>query len=142
MRLLLSTLFSVFAFLAFSQQENINITIENIDITKKGTIMLGLYSDQASFPVVGKEIARKIVQFNSSSAYVVIENVTPGNYSIAIFHDVNENETLDKNFFGVPKEGYAFSNNVYGLFGPPSFSDAKFTVKEDEKNELSIKLEY
>lgn len=142
MRLLLSTLFSVFAFLAFSQQENINITIENIDITKKGTIMLGLYSDQASFPVVGKEIARKIVQFNSSSAYVVIENVTPGNYSIAIFHDVNENKTLDKNFFGVPEEGYAFSKNVYGLFGPPSFSDAKFTVKEGEKNELSIKLEY
>ena len=141
MRFLLSLVFSVFAFIGFSQ-ENITITIENIDTHKKGTIMVGLYDNQASFPVVGKEIVRKIVPFRSSTTTVSFENIAPGNYSIAIFHDVNENKKFDKNFFGIPKEGYAFSNNVYGHLGPPSFSDTKFSVMEGETTHLSIKLEY
>ncbi len=47
---------------------------------------------------------------------------------------------MDRNFLGIPKEGYAFSNNVFGTFGPPKFEKAKFEVKEDIQ--LEIKMKY
>jgi uncharacterized protein (DUF2141 family) len=32
----------------------------------------------------------------------------------------------DKNFFGIPQEGYGFSNNARGSMGPPAFDKAAF----------------
>ncbi len=51
-----------------------------------------------------------------------------GDYTIAVFHDINNNGKLDKNFLGIPKEGYAFSKNAMGTFGPPNFDKAQFKL--------------
>ncbi|MFN7603100.1 MAG: DUF2141 domain-containing protein [Bacteroidota bacterium] len=40
---------------------------------------------------------------------------------------------------GIPKEGYGFSNNVMGSFGPPSFEKAKFKLTDGV---IQIKLRY
>ena len=48
------------------------------------------------------------------------ENVKPGNYAIAVFHDLNGNGKLDRNLIGLPSEPYGFSNDV-GRRGFPSF---------------------
>ncbi len=70
------------------------------------------------------------------------DNLPVGTYAIAIFHDSNNNKKLDKNWVGIPKEGYGFSNNVFGTFGPPSFQEASFKVKANNTTNLKIKLEY
>lgn len=54
-----------------------------------------------------------------------IENAPYGEYGIAIYHDENGNEELDKYFFGLPKEDYGFSNNESI---PPKWKNAKFVV--------------
>ena len=54
-----------------------------------------------------------------------------GKYAITIFHDVNDNEELDTNFIGIPKEPYGFSNNPKSSFGPPGFDDAVFEFEKD-----------
>jgi len=43
------------------------------------------------------------------------------NYAMAIFHDENENDKLDTNWLGIPKEPIsAFSNaKLKTFFGPP-----------------------
>ena len=51
-----------------------------------------------------------------------------GDYAIKLFHDRNDNERLDTNFLGIPKESYGFSNNVMGRFGPPSWEKARFSI--------------
>lgn len=44
----------------------------------------------------------------------------PGNYGIAAIHDENSNHKLDRNFLGIPKEGFGFANNPHvGLSAPP-----------------------
>jgi uncharacterized protein (DUF2141 family) len=48
---------------------------------------------------------------------------------------------LDKNFFGVPKEGYGFSNNARGLLGPPDFDDVVFLLDQENKT-TSLYLSY
>ena len=54
-----------------------------------------------------------------------------GKYAISIFHDVNDNEELDANFIGIPKEPYGFSNNPKSSFGPPGFDAAAFEFEKD-----------
>lgn len=51
-------------------------------------------------------------------------------YGIAIFHDENDNGSLDKKPFGpvqVPAEGYGFSRNPGFKPGAPEFSEVEFT---------------
>ena len=58
-----------------------------------------------------------------------------------MFHDENMNEKLDKNFMGVPKEGYGASNNQKKKMGPPNFDETKFHVGGTEQS-VEIKLMY
>ncbi len=44
----------------------------------------------------------------------------PGNYGVVAIHDENRNHKLDRNFLGIPKEGFGFANNPHvGLSAPP-----------------------
>ena len=68
------------------------------------------------------------------------QDVPAGTFAIAVFHDTNSNGKLDKNFLGIPKEGYAFSNNVFGTFRAPGFEDASFEF--DGNKTVKIKMRY
>lgn len=48
----------------------------------------------------------------------------PGNYAVAAIHDENSNHKLDRNFLGIPKEGFGFANNPHVLFSAPPFQAA------------------
>ena len=50
----------------------------------------------------------------------------PGTYAVAVYHDENANVKFDKNWIGLPVEGYGISNNPTIFLGPPSFDEAKF----------------
>jgi len=45
------------------------------------------------------------------SAQVAFTDLHDGVYAVSVFHDENENQKLDKDFVGIPKEGYGASNN-------------------------------
>ncbi len=59
---------------------------------------------------------------------VHIAGVPPGVYAAQAYQDENDNGKVDRNFFGIPKEGIGFSNGAKMRFGPPSFADAAFTL--------------
>ncbi len=50
----------------------------------------------------------------------------PGTYAVAVYHDENANVKFDKNWIGLPVEGYGISNNPTIFLVPPSFDEAKF----------------
>ena len=64
-----------------------------------------------------------------------------GVYAVSVFHDENMNQKLDKNFVGVPNEGYGASNNPKKKMGPPNFDEAKFQLSGTEQS-VEIKLMY
>jgi len=43
------------------------------------------------------------------------------------------NGKMEKNLVGKPTEGYGFSNNVTGKFGPPAFEKWLFEITGDKK---------
>ena len=85
-------------------------------------------------------IKGKTTVTKAGEVQVVFENVAPGDYAISVMHDANENDELDSNAFGIPKEGFGFSNDAMGMFGPPSFEKAKFNFTG--KNQVAITLKY
>ena len=50
----------------------------------------------------------------------------PGTYAVAVYHDENANVKFDKNWFGLPVEGYGISNNPTFFLRAPAFDEAKF----------------
>ena len=74
-------------------------------------------------------------------ALVVWGNLPPGDYALAVIHDENRNARLDRNFIGIPKEGFGFANNPHvGLSAPP-FQAAVIHV-ECPSTETSIHIRY
>ncbi len=59
---------------------------------------------------------------------VEISIVESGEYAVAVIQDLNENEKLDKNFLGIPKEPYGFSGKWKR--GGASFDKALFNTDE------------
>jgi len=62
---------------------------------------------------------------------VAINDLKSKKYLFKYFHDENNNKKLDTNFIGIPKEGYGFSNNAKGNFGPPDYKNTVFEVNND-----------
>jgi uncharacterized protein (DUF2141 family) len=61
---------------------------------------------------------------------VTFNNLEAGEYAIRYFHDENDNGKLEQNLFGMPVEGYGFSNNAKANFGPAAFEDMKVTITD------------
>lgn len=55
---------------------------------------------------------------------VTVPDVPAGRYAVQVYHDENGNGRLERGFMGIPKEGFALSNNAKPKFGPPRFKDA------------------
>lgn len=121
--------FSLVSVACFSQQHTLTIEIDGFD-NDKGQLVLGVCNKKENFL---KEYAYgDVVKIKNKKATVVIKNLPSGEYAISLFHDVNSNNILDKNMFGIPSEDYGFSNNANGTFGPPKYEDAKFNLNESK----------
>jgi len=110
----------------------------------KGKIRAALFRGAEGFPNdASKAIHTQAADIDTqtSSAQVVFTDLPPGFYAVSVFHDENMNQKLDKNFVGVPKEGYGASNNPKKKMGPPSFEETKFQLSGMEQS-LEIKLMY
>jgi uncharacterized protein (DUF2141 family) len=59
---------------------------------------------------------------------VLLPEVEAGRYALIVLHDENGNGKLDKNFLGMPTEGYGVSNDARNRFGPPKFTEAVVEV--------------
>ena len=82
----------------------------------------------------------KIVEIKENGdMQLLFHQLAKGKYAISMFQDLNKNKILDKNFLGIPKEPYAFSNNPKLLFGPPDFSKCAFSVSSSNK-EIHINM--
>ncbi len=120
-----------------SQQANAaDLTVNISEIEQgKGHVLVALYADKEAY-ASGKASFSSKVKAENDKETVTFENLPDGEYAIKMFQDENDNNKLDFNMVGIPKEGYGFSNNV-GMFGAPDYVEAKFNVKEN----TAIKVE-
>jgi len=69
---------------------------------------------------------------SNNKCVISIKDLKSGKYAFKFFHDENNDEKLNTNFMGIPKEGYGFSNSAKGSFGPPSFEKMLFELTKSD----------
>lgn len=114
--------------IGFSQNDINNKVVVNISNLKsnKGNVFVAIYNSKENFLNTGFKSFKTKIENNSCK--VVFKAIPNGTYAISIFHDENENNKMDTNFLGIPKEDYGCSNNAKGFMGPPKWDDAKFKI--------------
>jgi len=135
--IIILTLF--FFFFSKLHAGQIFIVVKNIE-EKVGFIHFALYDNPDFFPEnEGKKVGFKKDAKEVIENGVLIENLKESLYAIAIYHDKNSNDQFDT-FFAIPQERYGFSNNAPVYFGPPSFKEASFFVKNEGMTKIEINL--
>ncbi|MBL7739988.1 MAG: DUF2141 domain-containing protein [Chitinophagaceae bacterium] len=121
----------------------ISIIINNLR-NSKGQVLVSLFKDGDGYPDEPEKAFRKgkATIISGNRATLSFTDLPSGEYAAVILHDENSNLKMDKNWIGLPKEGYGFSNNVMGTFGPPGFSKASFRHTADKLSVVSIRLRY
>ncbi len=107
----------------------------------RGVLMIGLFTSRETYDADhgrGDEDSKQAYQsvtaeVHDGQAEYVFERLPYGEYAIKLYHDENNNGKLDKNFTGIPKEGYGFSNNPQAFFGPASYEEARFAFSVPAK---------
>ena len=115
----------------------LEVVVKNIK-NDQGVLMVGIFNNEKTF-------TRKVWKGEKPKAQtgtmtIVFQDIPAGAYAISVFHDANENGKLDTNFMGIPKEGFGFSNDAMGSFGPPSFELARFDCPPGHP--ISVTLKY
>ncbi len=107
--------------------------------SSEGNVMVALYDEASTFLKFERVFRSGHAPAVVGDTKVVLEDLPPGEYALAVFHDENGNDALDKNWLGFPKEDYGFSMARTKTFGPPSFNECLVILREDMT--LTIPLE-
>ncbi len=128
--------------LAQSSCPGIHVEVPNIR-NSAGSLSCALFETPEGFPSDFMRFAVKLVmtKVQNGEASCDFAGIPPGTYAIVVIHDENLNGELDKNFLGIPNEGYGFSNEAKAGFSAPSFSGARF-MYDGGRLDLTVELKY
>jgi uncharacterized protein (DUF2141 family) len=126
---------------AIGQTTSLTVKFEGMR-SNKGYILVGLFNKAEGYGV-RKYVYRGGKVPASGAGFIYTFNDLPaGDYALSSFHDENDDDRINFNLVGFPKEDYGFSNNVYGPFGNiPSFEKAKVTLADGQHKQITIVLD-
>lgn len=107
---------------------SLEITINGFE-NNDGQCVIAVFDSEESYDA-DEPILGLFEPVANGSVVLQLDSLTEGYYGISCFHDENENDELDTGFFGIPQEGFGFSNNPKITFSQPGFDDIKFQVIE------------
>jgi uncharacterized protein (DUF2141 family) len=106
----------------------------------RGLVHACLTREAGHFPRCEQD-PKAVTRTAAASAHQLdVDDLPPGTYAIAIFHDENSNRKLDK-FMGLPREGFGFSRNPVIRFGPPKFEQVNIKLAEGLTRQ-SVRMQY
>jgi uncharacterized protein (DUF2141 family) len=134
---------SVLAQIAMTASANeLTVRLEGLE-SREGALLYAVFDTARPFP---GDVDRAV-----RSGYVPLEDgagdvrltipLDPGRYALALVHDQNANGQLDVGAFGIPVEGFGFSNNPETRRGPPSFENSAFDFA-DPAEPIEIIIRY
>lgn len=106
----------------------LTVIVENVR-SSSGSLHVAIWNEAEGFGDGERSLAKTSVPAAPGEQRIVFENLSPGRYAIAAYHDENGNEEFDRTQIGLPAEGLGFSNDAWiTLLGPPSFKKAALTL--------------
>lgn len=119
----------------------VTVHITDIRAAKGGVLHVALHpAPGTGFPgMAGAAGINRDVAVSGSEATVTFE-APPGEVAVAVHHDANANGRMDANFLGIPREGWAVTNDVRPRFRPPRFAESRVAVARDTT--VSVRMAY
>ncbi|CCQ74200.1 DUF2141 domain-containing protein [Magnetospira sp. QH-2] len=103
----------------------LEVRVEKMENTE-GRVVVALFTDAKSF--LEKALIDQAVAIDGDQAVARFEGLAPGTYAVSAYHDINDNDRLDRNFLGLPLEPYAFSNQAPVNLAPPTWEAARIVL--------------
>ncbi len=108
-----------------------DLVVEVVNLASDdGDVHVALYNNPTMFPKSDGMLSERQVLPSERRVGLVFQDLRPGVYAIAVYHDENGNHDFDQAIFGIPLEDYGFSNDVRVFFSAPSFVETSFYVPE------------
>lgn len=106
-----------------------------------GKVGLLIFSSDEGWPnEFESAFRRQAIEAQPGDVELTFDDLPPGRYGVVALHDENENRKLDRNLFGIPKEGWGMSNNPEPKFSAPKFEKAAFEPACPD--DIEIRLRY
>ena len=96
----------------------------------KGMAMVAVHNTPKTFLKKTAPFRSARVAITQLKSVAEFDDIPPGKYVVAVFHDENDNQDLDGNLMRIPTEHYGFSNNAWRKFGPAKYKDAEFELAD------------
>ena len=120
-------------------QGKIVVTVTNLE-NNNGVCETCLFTNASSFAGKGPAFKCAELKIQNRKAIAIFDAVPAGVCAIAVFHDENNNNKMDKNFLGIPKEGYGASKNKLPFASAPAFKENRFEVLPTGTININIRL--
>jgi len=118
---------------------SVEITVTGLH-SQQGSLRLALFSSSAGWPENDQKALRRVeLRIVDGQARAHFEGLAPGTYAAVAFHDEDADGKLDKNFLGLPTEGWGATNQARSPLGP-RWESARFTLAD--KRALTISIQY
>ncbi|MEN9219612.1 MAG: DUF2141 domain-containing protein [Thermostichales cyanobacterium SZTDM-1c_bins_54] len=118
-----------------------SLTLENLR-NNTGQLCLAVFRSPTGFPDNSQAAAlQDCFPISNAPTLTLTLDLPYSLYAIAVFHDENNNGQLDTGPFGIPREGFGFSNNPPIRFGAPSFEESRI-VFSPQTGGTTIQLRY
>ena len=135
----ISTLVSLIP-LASSASNTVEITISGIQ-EKEGNILIAIFDKEEVWLDIPEAILlldKPASEAKDGKLVFQTDKSFPESVSITAYQDINEDNKLNKNFFGKPTEPYGFTNNIRHSTRSASFEEANITISDDSKVKIEI----
>ena len=89
-----------------------------------GNLRFVLFDSEKNF--LKHPIRAEIIEIKDQQGTWTIDELPYGTYAVLVHHDINTSGTMERHWYGKPKEPTGASNDAPAKFGPPKFKNAKF----------------
>ncbi|MEJ2594714.1 MAG: DUF2141 domain-containing protein [bacterium] len=132
----------LFIFLTFSaaRSQGVQLEVEVHQIAPgEGTLKIGVFNNPEDFKTRIRPAYTCMVPAEDTLVTCKIKNMITGTYAIAVYHDENNDDKLNKRKLGIPDEGVGFSGTGPKTFKPPDFLKASFILSGDTTIVIPLK---
>jgi uncharacterized protein (DUF2141 family) len=110
----------------------------------RGQLCVSMFTTAEGFPADGdKSVFSRCFKFEelNENSEIILTHPNSSSFAVALFHDENGDSQLNTGAFGIPLEGFGFSNNPKIRFSAPKYSEC-VVQPTDSPHNLSIELRY
>ena len=119
---------------------DVSLTVTGLR-SAKGQVLICLTREAEHFPDCSGSATARTAIVPASRPTTSFDDLSQGNYAIAVLHDENGNGRADTTLGLIPREGFGFSRDAPVRMGPPKFEQAAFPLSGDDISH-AIRMRY